>query len=69
MFYQQTLQCGWWASATGLTVCQLFFKMTEIVMDHVECYYLVLMNDCLVMEEKSIMTAVRDAAPVPLFQK
>lgn len=69
MFYQQTLQCVWWASLTRLTVCQLFFKMTEIVMDHLECYYLVLMNDCLVMEEKSIMTAVRDAVSILLFQK
>lgn len=43
--------------------------MTEIVMDHLEYYYLVLMNDCLVMEEKSIMTAVRAASPIPLFQK
>lgn len=69
MFYQQTLQCCLWANSTGPTVCQLIFQMTEIVMDHLECYYLVLMNDCLVMEEKSIMTAVRDAASVPLFQK
>lgn len=69
MFYQQTLQCLWWASLTQPTGCQLFFKMTEIVMDHLECYYLVLMNDCLVMEEKSIMTAVRDAVSILLFQK
>lgn len=66
MFYQQTLQSG---KPNWTNVCQLFFKMTEIVMDHLECYYLVLMNDCLVMEGKSIMTAVRDAAPILLFQK